>query len=111
MQLPKEIKEVTSQQRLLENKKTIHEGVTLFMISTGVLDLMYNKVFNNLDTLSLLGIDKTHLDIRNTLSDNSYIDNIANNQIDMDNFTEILNSIVENNKRLAKLLANTQTKG
>lgn len=95
------------QMKLIENIKTIHEGITLFMVSSGVLDIMYNKIVNGSDPLILLDIDKAHLVTRKLLTENNPIERlefIVNNAELSEKFTQIMKDIVESNIKMTDLL-------
>lgn len=95
------------QTKLIENIKTIHEGITLFMVSSGVLDIMYNKIVNGRDPLILLDIDKKHLETRKLLTSDNAIQRLTDLVIDPNNASEVIEimyDIVKSNERMTDLL-------
>lgn len=95
------------QMKLIENIKTIHEGITLFMVSSGVLDIMYNKVVTGSDPLILLDIDKKHLETRKLLTGDNALQRLTDLAIDPNNASEVIEimyDIVKSNKRMTDLL-------
>jgi len=67
-------------ERIEFNKQTIHQALTLFMLSSGTLDLMKKKIMYNADPMKLLAVDAEHVEIRKLFASDEYVSKIAKDE-------------------------------
>jgi NTP pyrophosphatase (non-canonical NTP hydrolase) len=68
------------QERLKENRQTVHAAIKGFMISSGVLDLMKKKIAYNADPIKLFRVDAENSAALLNFNDPIFLDKIAESQ-------------------------------
>ena len=95
--------------RIEENKKTIHEGISLFMLSSGVLDIMKKKVMYDADPMKLVKTDAEHINNRGLFLDQEYLDKIATDEKFTKAFHYIIGIVTEANEMMVALAKASKT--
>lgn len=96
-------------ERIKQNRKTIHEGISLFMLSSSVLDLMKKKVMYDADPLKLVKTDAEHVNNRGLFQDEEYLDKIINDPTYTKAFHYVLGLITELNEMMVALAKGAKT--
>lgn len=68
------------QQRLKENKTTVHSAIKGFMLSTATLDLMKKKIAYDSDMVKLLKLDAEHTIALKNFESSVFLDKISENE-------------------------------
>lgn len=91
-------------ERITQNKQTVHQAFTLFMIASGTLDLMKKKIMYDADPFKLLAVDAEQVKIRKVMESGEYLDKIAQDPKLSKLFHYVTGVITEANEMVAALV-------